>query len=133
MSESTGPVLELRLDRRHPPGAQIEDGLRALIGSGTMPAATPLPSTRSLAADLGVSRGVVVRPYEQLAAEGYIALRSKARPVVATRGRQPDSTPEEPDVPIFGVRFLLRPDLPDLSLFPRSDWSRSSRRTVQRL
>ena len=32
-----------------------------------------LPSTRALAADLGVTRRVVVEAYDQLAAEGYVS------------------------------------------------------------
>jgi GntR family transcriptional regulator / MocR family aminotransferase len=133
MSGSTGPVLRLRLDRRRPPGEQVEARLRDLIRSGALPTETPLPSTRSLAGDLGVSRGVVVRAYEQLAAEGYITVRPKARPVVAARGREAELPPVEHDVPVYRVPFVLRPDLPDLSLFPRGDWLRSARRSLQLL
>jgi GntR family transcriptional regulator/MocR family aminotransferase len=107
--------------------------MRELIRSGALPTDAPLPSTRSLSADLGVSRGVVVRAYEQLAAEGYIALRSRARPVVAARGRVPEPPREEHDVHVYGVPFVLRPDLPDLGLFPRSEWLRSSRRSLERM
>jgi GntR family transcriptional regulator / MocR family aminotransferase len=133
MNESTGPVLHLRLDGRRPPGEQVESSLRELIRSGALPTDATLPSTRSLAADLGVSRGVVVRAYEQLAAEGLIALRPKARPVVAARGRAPEPMPTQPDVPVHGVPFVLRPDLPDLGLFPRGEWLRSARRSLERM
>jgi GntR family transcriptional regulator/MocR family aminotransferase len=67
---STGPLLALPLDRRQPLGRQIEGRLRELIRSEGLPLGAELPSTRALAADLGVSRGVVVGAYAQLAAEG---------------------------------------------------------------
>jgi GntR family transcriptional regulator/MocR family aminotransferase len=46
--------------------------LRTQIAEGTLPAGARLPSTRALAADLGVSRTTVTSAFEQLAAEGYI-------------------------------------------------------------
>lgn len=57
--------------------------LRSHISDGTLPSAAKLPSTRALAADLGVSRSTVVAVYEQLAAEGYIATAPGARARVA--------------------------------------------------
>ncbi len=125
-------MFALQLDRRRSPGAQIEDGLRELIRSGALATETALPSTRALAADLGVSRGVVVRAYEQLAAEGYLSLRARARPMVAATGRQPETPTSGPDVHVAGMRYVLRPDLPDLGLFPRTDWLRASRRSLER-
>ena len=43
--------------------------------SGRLAPGTRLPSTRALCAELGVSRGVVVDTYAQLAAEGYLLTR----------------------------------------------------------
>jgi GntR family transcriptional regulator / MocR family aminotransferase len=50
---------------------QIYLQLRSAILSGALRAATKLPSTRDLAAQLGVSRSAVVSAFEQLLAEGY--------------------------------------------------------------
>ena len=50
---------------------QIYLQLRSAILSGTLRPATKLPSTRELAAQLGVSRSAVVPAFEQLLAEGY--------------------------------------------------------------
>jgi GntR family transcriptional regulator/MocR family aminotransferase len=50
---------------------QIYLQLRSAILSGTLVRATKLPSTRELAAQLGVSRSAVVSAFEQLLAEGY--------------------------------------------------------------
>jgi GntR family transcriptional regulator/MocR family aminotransferase len=54
-------------------GRRIYDLLRAQIADGTLAAGAKAPSTRALAADLGVSRTTVTAVYEQLAAEGFIA------------------------------------------------------------
>ncbi len=103
-----------------------------MIVSGDLPVDATLPSTRALAKDLGVSRGVVVRAYAQLAAEGYLGLRRNAAPTVVAHAHAPEPPPAETDVPIAGVRFNLRPDLPDLGLFPRAQWQRSMRAALAR-
>ena len=51
---------------------RIYDALRMKILRSELAAGAPLPGTRSLARDLGVSRIVVLAAFEQLAAEGYI-------------------------------------------------------------
>ena len=53
-------------------GRRICDLLRAQIASGALAAGARAPSTRALAADLGVSRTTVTAAYEQLAAEGFL-------------------------------------------------------------
>lgn len=64
------------------PGRGVVRGViaqvRAAILSGALPPASRLPSTRDLAARLGVARASVVEAYEQLAAEGYIESRRGA-------------------------------------------------------
>jgi GntR family transcriptional regulator/MocR family aminotransferase len=54
---------------------QIYERLREGIVSGELPAATRLPSTRTLATELGVSRRTALVAYEQLLAEGYVVGR----------------------------------------------------------
>lgn len=51
---------------------QLYDRLRDEILSGQLPPGTRLPSTRTLAGQLGVSRGTTVLAYEQLQLEGYL-------------------------------------------------------------
>jgi GntR family transcriptional regulator/MocR family aminotransferase len=55
---------------------QIETSIRDAIRTGRLARGAALPPSRALAADLGVSRGVVVEAYAQLAAEGYLDSRS---------------------------------------------------------
>jgi GntR family transcriptional regulator/MocR family aminotransferase len=129
---STGPLLALHLASGRPLGLQVEQQLRALIRGQQLPVGGELPSTRAFAADLGVSRGVVVGAYAQLAAEGYLTLRRGAAPLVAAFGREPEAPCVEHDVPIASFRFNLRPDLPDLALFPRSEWLAAGRASLHR-
>ena len=69
---------------------QVEDQLRAAIRSGRLVEGERLPASRALAADLGVSRGVVSDAYMQLAAEGWLLVAPRTAPrVAATRGQTP--------------------------------------------
>ena len=51
---------------------QLYDYLRGAILSGQLKMGTRLPSTRVLAAELGVSRNTILGAYDQLFAEGYL-------------------------------------------------------------
>jgi DNA-binding transcriptional MocR family regulator len=58
--------------------AAVAHRVRSLIHDGVLSEGDPLPSTRSLAAELGVARGTVVAAYEQLDGEGYLRTRHGA-------------------------------------------------------
>lgn len=60
--------------------AQIFDQIRAMILNGQLRGDDPLPTTRELSAQLGVSRNTAVLAYERLIAEGYI----RTKPYVGT-------------------------------------------------
>jgi len=120
--------LLLQLDRNAeaPLHEQIERSIRADIRAGRLVAGTRLPSTRSLATELGVSRGVVSEAYGQLAAEGYLLAGQGAPTRVALTVRtQATRPPAQSLQPSFGYR--LDPGLPDLAGFPRDRWLRSLR------
>jgi GntR family transcriptional regulator/MocR family aminotransferase len=128
--------LLVRVDRsnRRGVGRQLEQQLRDALQSGTLAAGSDLPSTRALAEDLSVSRGVVVRAYAQLAAEGYLDLRQGANPRVrpiplAGPERGPDPLTARPQRLKF--RYDLRAHQPDLSTFPRQAWLRSLRHVLR--
>src|SRR3954468_3083465 len=82
---TSAPELLLALARGGsvPLRAQLEGQLREAVGSGRLAGGVRLPSSRALASELGVSRGVVVEAYGQLVAEGYLAVRRGSAPVVA--------------------------------------------------
>jgi len=134
-----GPGLLLPLDRSRtePLRAQLERGLRDAIRTERLRAGERLPSSRVLARELGISRGLVLEAYAQLQAEGYLTARSgSATRVAAGAGggmRGPvaglatpanGSAPRaDPTVSAGGPRIDFRPGLPDLGTFPRRDWA----------
>jgi GntR family transcriptional regulator/MocR family aminotransferase len=133
MRTSSAEVL-IELDRSRPRRlrAQVEDELRDAIRSGRLAPGTLLPSTRALAADIGVTRGVIVAAYDQLLAEGYLVARAGSGTVVSsTAGRRPPLRRPGPDEGKVLVDF--RPGLPDLELFPRAAWLRATRAALQTL
>jgi GntR family transcriptional regulator / MocR family aminotransferase len=127
------PELLVRLERGRshgPLSAQLERELREAVRSGRLRAGTPLPSTRALALELGIARGLVVAAYAQLGAEGYLQLRRNAPPLVAEAvGSQAPARTLAAD-PLW--RYNLRPDLPDYGAFPREEWLTSYRAAVKR-
>jgi GntR family transcriptional regulator/MocR family aminotransferase len=70
---------------RVPLAAQLVRRLREAILDGTLRPENTLPASRRLATELGISRGVVVRAYEQLAGEGYLESRGSGGTRVAVR------------------------------------------------
>ena len=82
-----GPDLLLRLDRDgdRPLRSQLETGLRDAIRDGRLQAGERLPSSRELARELGVSRGLVQECYGQLLSEGYLDSRVGSATRVALR------------------------------------------------
>ena len=100
---------------------QLERQLRSAVRTGRLRAHTPLPSTRSLAADLGLSRGVVVGCYEQLVAEGYFVSSAGSRTRVAViRTQAPRPRIDATTAPKYRYDFV--PGTPDVTAFPRSAW-----------
>ena len=126
-----GPELLVRLDRsaREPLRSQLEASLREAIRGGRLRAGERLPSSRKLAAELGVSRGMVMECYAQLLAEGYLTSQTgSATRVADLSGRAaatvdppPAPRPSRPPQPPLIADF--EPALPDLSSFPRTDWA----------
>ena len=129
----------------------LADAIRAAIIDGRLQAGAPLPATRLLAGDLGVSRGVIVEAYQRLADEGLVS----ARPGAGTRvlgvsrpapGRRPaEVRPAEvrpglagqPGPALLPHRWRARaeidlsPGVPDLSGFPRTAWLRAEKLVLE--
>lgn len=125
----TGALL-LDLDRDRPVALhrQIETAIRDAIRSGRLPLGAALPSTRTLSADLGVSRGTVVEAYQQLTAEGYLSSRGGGYTYVAAGARPPRPTPRP--APPSRPRIDFGYGRADVSSFPRAAWLRSVRRVL---
>jgi GntR family transcriptional regulator/MocR family aminotransferase len=151
---SAGIMLSVRLEPASgvPLYRQLYDSIRHEILSGHLPPGARLPSTRMLAADLGVSRTTILSAFDQLIAEGYVQGRTGS-------GTRVDSTLTEASVRPSPARAAgrasaqrrrlsrragladigallpresparpLRPGNPDLSAFPRQLWSRLAAR-----
>ncbi|GAA6212509.1 PLP-dependent aminotransferase family protein [Hyphomicrobiales bacterium 4NK60-0047b] len=65
-------ALMLNVNTGRPLQAQLFEQVRAMIIEGQLTSGTPLPATRALSEQLGVSRNTVVLAYDRLLAEGYI-------------------------------------------------------------
>lgn len=119
--------LPITLDRVSPTplAAQVAVQLRRAILEGTVGAPHHLPSSRRLAAELGVSRGVVVRAYEQLTGEGYLESHGAGGTRVAVRAdlrtptrAAPPRPREEPSRPVID----LTPGRPSDTPFADRSW-----------
>jgi GntR family transcriptional regulator/MocR family aminotransferase len=79
--------------------------LRLAVADGRLPVSSRLPATRVLAAELGVSRGVVTEAYQRLTEDGHVAGRGRsgtivvAAPVVAPVSAQPSAPGRPPTGP----------------------------------
>ncbi|MFG1840718.1 PLP-dependent aminotransferase family protein [Micromonospora sp. NPDC049175] len=144
--------LHLSLADAEPGGRTdwLTDRLRQAIAEGRVPVGERLPPTRVLAADLGVSRGVVTEAYQRLAEEGHVTGRGRAGTVVVGAPAASTSAPAAAPAPLAtfppapgtdifdAVRAAhatidLTPGVPDLTAFPRADWLRAERTVLRRL
>ena len=122
----------------------LANAVRAAIIDGRLQAGAPLPATRLLAGDLGVSRGVVVEAYQRLADEGLVSARSRgrdagsrnlpARAAAASAGRARGRSADPALLPQrwrARAEIDLSPGVPDLSGFPRAAWMRAERLVLE--
>ena len=93
MEPAGSPVPDLLIDLDRNSGVplhrQVEAAIRDRIRGGQLRKGSVLPPTRTVAAELGVSRGVVVEAYQQLVAEGYVTSRTGGYTQVAVDGTPP--------------------------------------------
>ena len=137
-------LLAISLDRARarPAFMQLYDQVRDLILDARLRSGTRLPSSRELAAELGLSRTTVVAAYDQLQSEGYVEQRRGAGTFVAELvpelltgatvargtgmpGRVPLAAPSRPR-PLAHM-------VPDLGAVERREWGRLLQRGFQNL
>ncbi len=134
------------------------DGLGAAIQTGRLPAGLKLPSTRALAAQMGLARGTVAAVYEELAAQGYLrcgvgrgSFVAALRPMSATAPKAPARQTAPADAaaaspPLRGAAWARSPfplpgpparpfraHLPDVRLFPLGLWRQLAARSARAL
>lgn len=144
-------VLDLTDAGAVPLSQQIYRAIREAVRNGTLKPDMRLPSSRKLAAMHGVSRNTVNAAYDLLRAEGIIAARPGAAPVIssvqlpaaAKPGKKPASFEKRLSArgrrlsanargETWGREFgLLQPGNPALDAFPYELWARSLRRAAR--
>jgi GntR family transcriptional regulator/MocR family aminotransferase len=130
---SRQPELFVVIDRDSSESLRTQLGveLRNAIKDGRLRADETLPSSRRLAVDLGVSRGVVSDAYSQLAAEGYLEQSQGALPRVR---RLPEPNPQgHVGRSATPRRHELVGTVPDLGLFPRREWLAALRQAMREI
>ncbi|MFD5775193.1 MocR-like pyridoxine biosynthesis transcription factor PdxR [Streptomyces fungicidicus] len=108
----------------------LTDALREAVRTGRLAPGTRLPSSRSLAADLGIARNTVADAYGDLVAEGWLTARQGSGTRVAPREVPRSPAPAAPRRAPGRLSHDLVPGTPDLSSFPRAEWLRATRRAL---
>ena len=124
--------LELDREGPQPLARQIYRQIRQKILNGDLASGSKLPSTRSLASDLAVSRNTVIEAYGQLIAEGYLVTRTGSGTVVAENLRALDVAiptsrgviPARDKLPTENEVIDFRTGIPVLEHFPRKEWGK---------
>lgn len=118
---------------------QLYEQLRDLILSGRLPSGARLPSTRSFAKELGLSRTTLITAYDQLASEGYLEARRGAGIFVAqfspehlmlVNSAAAEVPPKPAPVrapPARSIPFSIRATSP--ADFPHAEWARLLQKT----
>ncbi|MFD5032798.1 PLP-dependent aminotransferase family protein [Streptomyces sp. NPDC058405] len=112
--------------------AGIMDALREAVRTGRLAPGTRLPSSRTLAADLGIARNTVADAYAELVAEGWLTARQGSGTRVARRAapRRPAAAAPRTRPARGGAAYSLLPGSPDLGAFPRGQWLTAARRAL---
>jgi GntR family transcriptional regulator / MocR family aminotransferase len=123
---------------------QIYESLKVRILEGLIPGGTNIPSTRSLAESLNLSRGTVILAYENLVVEGFIVAHgrrgfkvSSLRNNSSNRSVVADEMNSGPSSPLYwryddkpgAIDF--RSGLPNQDDFPADVWERLARQCIR--
>ncbi len=124
----------LTYELKKSPGVPLYEALyrciRQDILSGALTAGEKLPSKRTLAQNLEVSKITVEGAYNQLLSEGYIRSQEKVGYFVETMERRPVQLPEPIAQPVSGEPLLLDLTANGTEQFPFSVWSRLQREVM---
>ncbi|WP_329118352.1 MocR-like pyridoxine biosynthesis transcription factor PdxR [Streptomyces sp. NBC_01465] len=111
--------------------AGLTEALREAVRGGRLAPGVRLPSSRSLAADLGIARNTVADAYAELVAEGWLTARQGSGTRVAQRSsaRATKRAATQPQARRTSVHSL-KPGSPDVGSFPRAQWLKAARRAL---
>ncbi|WP_407560668.1 PLP-dependent aminotransferase family protein [Streptomyces sp. 184] len=131
--------LDLHVDVRagsRGAGAALIRSLRDAVRTGRLAPGARLPSSRALAADLGVARNTVADAYAELVAEGWLTARQGSGTRVAARSepRRAGAAAQVQPPPRHALdrraTYNLLPGAPDAARFPRAAWAAATRRAL---
>jgi GntR family transcriptional regulator / MocR family aminotransferase len=127
--------VDLHLDLAGPKSPKgirlgLETALRDAVRTGRLGPGTRLPSSRALAADLGLARNTVAEVYSQLVAEGWLIARTGSGTSIAERPSAAPVPVPLTRLEVAGPRYDLRPGVPDLSAFPGTAWLATARKVL---
>jgi GntR family transcriptional regulator/MocR family aminotransferase len=97
------------------------------VRTGRLAPGVRLPSSRDLAADLGIARNTVADVYSQLVAEGLLEARTGSGTWVTARLAPASQSPARPARSSAAPRYDLRAGVPAVSAFPRRAWLAAAR------
>ena len=108
----------------------LENALREAVRVGRLGPGTRLPSSRALAADLGLARNTVAEVYTQLVAEGWLTAATGSGTSVAERRTTERAAGPGTRAEVAVPRYDLRAGVPDLAAFPRRAWLATARKVL---
>ncbi|MFE4859270.1 PLP-dependent aminotransferase family protein [Streptomyces sp. NPDC056670] len=109
----------------------LMDALREAVRGGRLTPGTRLPSSRTLAADLGIARNTVADAYAELVAEGWLTARQGSGTRVAQRAAARQDRSHTHRLPARRKpTYNLMAGSPDLASFPRAEWLKAARRAL---
>jgi GntR family transcriptional regulator/MocR family aminotransferase len=112
------PLVSVDRSVAKPLYLQVYDAFRAAIVGRNLRAGERIPSTRSLASELRISRIPVLNAYAQLLAEGYFTSRSGSGTFVSSSLSGPLDPAEESGARSTRMRPMPRPVAQQCSLIP---------------
>lgn len=103
---------------------QIARQLKQAIGDGELLPASRIPSSRTMALELGVARATVENAYAELVAQGWLERRGQAGTFVSPSVSVTESRNNIASAQPQGAPQPFQMGLPALDAFPRALWAR---------
>ncbi|MGW0209017.1 MocR-like pyridoxine biosynthesis transcription factor PdxR [Streptomyces sp. NPDC003233] len=108
----------------------LAEAVRDAVRTGHLAPGIRLPSSRQLAAELGLARNTVADAYADLVAEGWLTARRGSGTLVADRMITRPMLARSAAEPSGDPCYDLIPGNPDLTAFPRAAWLKATRRAL---
>jgi GntR family transcriptional regulator / MocR family aminotransferase len=154
LRESLSGLIDLDPSLPDPLHLQLTRQIKQAVLAGHLTRGTRLPSSRAMAAELGIGRNTAIAALEHLKAEGYVETRRGSGTQIAEVVRPVFDLPPSKRVPLaFRHRLAahweraianfhlpapdlpqpFRPGVPDVRAFPYDLWNASLRRASRRI